>query len=371
MPKIHHFSVHPEIPPRLAGLEELALNLRWTWDSRAYKVFQHLDPEMLEKCEGNPVLMLRRISRERLEHAAGESAFLTHMDEALQNLHRYLQEPGWFRVAYPDRTDLSIAYFSMEYGLAACLPIYSGGLGVLSGDHLKASSGLDLPLAAVGLLYNKGHFTQRLDQEGWQYEEYRLHDVGTLPIRPVMAGEVWRASAAVGTAGVVEDGGAVAETASSEPLKVSVDIAGRTVWARVWKARWAASPSICLIAALPENDPAAQRITSELYGGGSEDRLAQELLLGIGGHARPEGAGCRTRRCATSTRATPSSPPWNACANSCTTEGLSFLEARQAAGAGTLFTTHTPVPAGFDLFPEVLIEEYMGELLKELGFDTE
>ena len=137
---------------------------------------------MLEKCGGNPVLLLRRISRERLEHAAAEPAFLTHMDEALVDLRRYLEEPGWFRTAYPKQGDLAIAYFSMEYGLAACLPIYSGGLGVLAGDHLKSASDMDLPLVAVGLLYNRGYFTQQLDNEGWQYEEYRVHDFSTLPV---------------------------------------------------------------------------------------------------------------------------------------------------------------------------------------------
>jgi glycogen phosphorylase len=378
VPRIHQFSVHPEIPPRLGGLEELALNLRWTWDSRAYKVFQHLDPEMLEKCEGNPVLMLRRISRERLEHAASESAFLTHLDEAVQNLHRYLQEPGWFRVAYPERADLSIAYFSMEYGLTACLPIYSGGLGVLSGDHLKASSGLDLPLAAVGLLYNKGHFIQRLDEEGWQYEEYRLHDVGTLPVRPVMAGEVWRAPTATGTylgasdagAGTVVDGGFIADSESAEPLKVAVNIAGRTVWARVWEVKVGRISLYLLDSLLPENDPSAQRITNELYGGGSEERLTQELLLGIGGMRALRALGVTPQVCHLNEGHTVFTT-LERMREIMTSEGLSLLEARQATGAGTLFTTHTTVPAGFDLFPEVLIESHMSDLLKELGLDTE
>ncbi len=131
MPKIHQFSVHPEVPERLRGLEELAHNLRWAWDRRAFKVFQHLDAEMLEKRGGNPVLMLRRVSRERLEQAAGESSFLTHLDEALDDLRRYMVEPGWFRLSYPEREDLSIAYFCMEFGLTACLPIYSGAWACL------------------------------------------------------------------------------------------------------------------------------------------------------------------------------------------------------------------------------------------------
>jgi starch phosphorylase len=341
VPRIHQFSVHPEIPPRLSGLEELALNLRWTWDSRAYKVFQHLDPEMLEKCEGNPVLLLRRISLERLEQAVAESAFLTHMDEALGDLRRYMQEPGWFRVAYPEHADLCIAYFSMEYGLTACLPVYSGGLGVLSGDHLKAASGLDVPLVAVGLFYNKGHFIQRLDDEGWQYEEYRLHDVGTLPVHPVMVGDVWRG-----------------------------DIAGRTVWARVWKVQVGRISLYLLDSLLPENDQAAQRITNELYGGGSEDRLSQELLLGIGGMRALKALGAHPQVCHLNEGHTVFTT-LERMREIMVSDGLSLLEARQVTGAGTLFTTHTTVPAGFDLFPEGLIESHMGEYLKELGLDVE
>jgi len=369
VPKIHQFSVHPEIPGRLRGLEELALNLRWTWDRRAYKVFQHLDPEMLEKCGGNPVLMLRRISRERLQQAAGESSFLTHLDEALDDLRRYLDEPGWFRLSYPDRKNLAIAYFCMEYGLTACLPIYSGGLGVLAGDHLKAASGLDLPLVAVGLLYNRGYFTQRLDEEGWQYEEYRTHDFSTLPLRPVMAGEVWRArGGGPETAEPVAPGGTLG--VAGTPLKVSVDMAGRTVWARVWKVQVGRVSLYLLDSALPENDPFSQRITSELYGGGSEERIAQELLLGIGGIRVLRALGARPQVFHLNEGHTVFTT-LERMREVMQAHGLSFYEARQVTGAGTLFTTHTPVPAGFDLFPEPLITTYLGEYLKELGLKTE
>ena len=365
VPKIHQFSVHPQIPPRLSGLEELALNLRWTWESRAYKVFQHLDPAMLEKCEGNPVLLLRRISRERLEQAAGESAFLTHLDETLNDLRRHMAEPGWFRVTYPDRKDMCIAYFCMEYGLTSCLPIYSGGLGVLAGDHLKAASGLDLPLVAVGLLYSKGYFTQQLDEEGWQYEEYRTHDFSTLPVWPVMVGEVWQPAGAVAPASA-----AGLASAGGTPLKVSVDMAGRTVWARVWKVQVGRVSLYLLDSALPENDHVAQRITGELYGGGSEERIAQELLLGIGGIRALRALGVHPQVFHLNEGHTVFTT-LERMREAMQTHGLSFYEARQATGAGTLFTTHTPVPAGFDLFPEALIDAYLGEFLKELGLKTE
>ena len=377
MRKIHQFSVHPEIPARLSGLEELALNLRWTWDPRAYKVFQHLDPEMLEKCGGNPVLLLRRISRERLEQAASESALLTHVDEAVGDLHRYLDEPGWFRVAYPEQADLCIAYFCMEYGLTASLPIYSGGLGVLAGDHLKAAGGLDIPLVAVGLLYNRGYFTQELDAEGWQHEEYRAHDFSSLPMRPVLAGDTWRGGrgAAAGPgAGAGANGeagpGGTAGPLASPPLKISVDIAERTVWARVWLVQVGRISLYLLDSVLPENDSFGQRITNELYGGGSEDRLAQELLLGIGGMRALRALGVTPQVCHLNEGHCVFSS-LERMREIMQSAGLSFMEARQVTGAGTLFTTHTPVPAGFDLFPKPLVDEFLGAYLGELGLETE
>lgn len=364
MPTVHRLSVHPEIPGRLKGLEELALNLRWTWDIRAYKVFQHLDPELLEKCGGNPVLLLRRVSRERLEHAADDAAFLTHLHEALTDLRAYMTERGWFRVSYPEQEGLRIAYFSMEYGLTACLPIYSGGLGVLAGDHLKAASAMDVPLAAVGLLYSRGHFSQELDSEGWQREEYRVHDFSTLPVQPVMVGEVWPPSPP-------GDGDRDATAPESGvPLKISVDLDGRTVWARVWRAQVGRVPLFLLDSRLPENDAAGQRVTNELYGGGLEDRLAQELLLGIGGMRALKALGVSPQVCHLNEGHTVFSS-LERMREIIKSQGLTFREARQATGAGTLFTTHTTVPAGFDLFPESLIDQYLGKYLAELGIDTE
>ena len=362
--KIHQFSVHPDIPPRLSGLVELALNLRWTWDTRSFRVFQHLDPELLEKCGDNPVLLLRRISRERLEGAAEDPAFLTHLDGALDDLRRYMGEKGWFRLRYPDRDDLRIAYFCMEYGLSGCLPIYSGGLGVLAGDHLKAASGLDLPLAAVGLLYNRGYFTQRLDEEGWQHESYRLQDFSTLPVRPVMVGHGSNPSH-----GAAQRPSALGPDAGDSHLTIHVDMRGRRVWAKVWKVQVGRVPLYLLDSALPENDPTAQRITSELYGGGSEERLAQELLLGIGGMRALKALGIRPQTCHLNEGHAVFSS-LERIRELMEGEGLSFLEARQATGAGTLFTTHTPVSAGFDLFREALIESYLGDYLEEIGLTT-
>ena len=294
-------------------------------------MFRRLDPELLEKCGGNPVSLLRRVSRERLQRAAEDEAYLALLDGALDDLRRYLAKPAWFQSRHPDRADMCVAYFCMEYGLTACLPIYSGGLGVLAGDHLKSASEMGLPLVAVGLLYNRGYFIQELDQDGWQREEYRAHDFSTLPILPVMTGERWRPVGAAPNAAV--DIASATGAPGSEPLKVAVEIADRLVWARVWRAQVGRISLYLLDSALPENDHAAQRITNELYGGGPEERLSQELLLGIGGMRALEALGV-SPTCATSTRGTRSSPVWNASGPPMKENGLHFLEARQAAGRG-------------------------------------
>ena len=360
MKKIHQFGVYPHIPARLSGLEELAYNLRWTWDTRTYKLFQHLDAEMLERCQGNPVLLLRRVSREKLEHAANDAAFLSHLDGALGDLRRYMAEPGWFRINHPEHADTRVAYFCMEYGLTACLPIYSGGLGVLAGDHLKSASGLDIPLVAMGLLYNHGYFVQHLDDSGWQRERYRAQEFGTLPLKQVRVGETWR---------IVPDCGQ-GEEESGAPLKITLDIAGRTVWAQVWRAQVGRIPLFLLDTFVPENDPSSQRITNELYGGGPEERLAQELVLGIGGARVLRALGVEAQICHLN-EGHAVFTSLERMRHLMETQGLSFLEARQATNAGTLFTTHTPVSAGFDLFPESLISHDLGPTLKHLGLSVE
>ena len=374
MPKIHRFSVSAEIPERLQGLEELAYNLRWSWDTQTYALFEDLDARTLQRCGGNPVSLLRRTSLDHLKRAAADRDYVRRLDAALGDLRRYLAEPGWFRLTYPDRGDVQIAYFCMEYGIAGCLPIYAGGLGVLAGDHLKAASGLDLPLVAVGLLYSHGYFTQRLDERGWQYEQYKAEDFATLPIRPVLKGETWtRAGTGVAASesaiAASDDPATTTDPPSAEPLKVAVEIAERTVWARVWKAQVGRVSLYLLDSKLPENDQAAQDITDRLYGGGSEERLAQELLLGVGGMRALRALGV-----------SPDVVHLNEGHSVFATlerireimhgHGLTFHEARQAAGGGTLFTTHTPVSAGFDVFKEELIESYMAPYLGEVGLDT-
>jgi len=360
MKKIHKYGVHPHIPTRLSGLEELAYNIRWTWDVKTYKVFEHLDPEMLEKCQGNPVLLLRRVSSDKLEHAANDPVFLSHLDGALADLRHYLAEPGWFRTHHPEQAGTCVAYFCMEFGLTARLPIYSGGLGVLAGDHLKSASGLGIPLVAVGLLYHHGYFVQYVDGNGWQRERYRTQDFGTLPIAPVLVGDDWRTIPDHRDADVSDD----------TLLKVSLDIAGQQVWARVWRVQVGRIPLFLLDTLVAENDHASQRITNELYGGGPEDRLAQELVLGIGGTRALRALGADPQICHLN-EGHAVFTSLERMRHLMQTRGLTFLEARQATSAGTLFTTHTPVSAGFDLFPEALIAHKLGPTLKEMGLTVD
>jgi starch phosphorylase len=350
MRKIHAFSIHPKIPERLSGLQELAFNLRWSWDSQALAVFQRLDADMFERCGHNPVLLLRRISREKLDEVAENTAFLSVMDEAVEDLHRYLETPGWYQQSFPDSGNVRIAYFCMEYGLTACLPIYSGGLGVLAGDHLKAASDLNVPLVAVGLLYQKGYFVQTLDQEGWQQESYRMLDPGALPIRPIT----------MGAPGSPEAG---------SPLRIHIEIHGRRVWAQPWLAQVGRIPLYLLNTAVPENDAQARLLTSELYGGGAEERLAQELLLGIGGMRVLTALGIKPQMVHMNEGHTVFAG-LERIRQLMQDNGLSFYEARQTAGAGSLFTTHTPVPAGFDLFPRPLIESDLGAYVREMGMEV-
>ena len=345
MRAIHRYTVYPTLPDRLACLRDLAYNLRWTWDHDTIDLFVRLDGDLWQECRHNPVLMLRRISQEHLERAAEDEGFLAQLDRVCTQFRAYMAEPGWFRTHHPDASHVSVAYFCMEFGIDECLPIYSGGLGVLAGDHLKAAGGLGLPLVGVGLLYQKGYFSQYLSSDGWQLERYPVNDFSALPILP--------ASGADGT-----------------PLKVTVDLAGRSVAVQVWLAQVGRIPLYLLDTNLPENDPADQDVTDELYGGGPEQRIRQEIVLGIGGMRALDALGIVPTVCHMN-EGHSAFLSLERVRTTMAREGLDYRTARQATAAGTLFTTHTPVPAGFDLFPRALMERYFGEYVKELGLSLE
>ena len=316
------------------------LNLRWSWHLPTVELFASIDPAGWAASGGDPVAMLSSMRPGRLADLAADEDFLRRLDAVLADLRDYTGQPRWYQsggAGDPSSLPAAIAYFSPEYGITAVLPQYSGGLGILAGDHLKSASDLGVPIIGVGLLYRHGYFTQSLSADGWQAERYPADDPNGLPLTLLRG-------------------------ADGEPVKVRVTLAeGKLLTAQVWLAQVGRVPLLMLDSYVEENEPALHEVTDRLYGGGSEHRLRQEMLLGIGGvravrafceiagHPEPEvfhtnegHAGFlgleRIREYAAA--------------------GLAFDEALELSRAGTVFTTHTPVPAGIDRFPRELIERY-------------
>jgi len=348
MKAIRSFTVQPRIPELLAPLQALALNLRWTWDEGAQAVFRAVDGSAWEASGHDPMATLRMIGQERLEALAADSGFIALVAAAHDDLRHHLEADLWFqRRAHGLK---GVAYFSPEFGIAEALPQYSGGLGVLAGDHLKAASGLGVPLVGVGLLYRQGYFRQELAPDGWQEQRYVTQDPHALALTPC----------------AVEPG-----AAAPQAMTVSVDQAGRPLLARIWRAQVGRIPLFLLDTHTEGNDDESADVTDRLYGGDTEHRLRQEILLGVGGvralqllgvtpqvfHTNEGHAGFlgleRIRRHVHD-------------------DGLTFTEAIEAVRSGTIFTTHTPVPAGIDRFSRELMERYFGSWADELGvsFDT-
>jgi starch phosphorylase len=347
---IRRFTVRTVLSEPLAPLHELMLNLRWSWHSETADLFASIDPEAWEASGRDPVAMLSSLQPERLAALAADPGFLSRLNAAAGDLHDYLNGSRWYQRVRGEQqanggarhrplaaAPSSIAYFSPEYGITAVLPQYSGGLGILAGDHLKAASDLGVPLIGVGLLYRHGYFTQSLSADGWQGERYPASDPNGLPL------ELLRNT----------DGSAV---------RVTVTLAdGHKLAAQVWLARVGRVPLLLLDSYVEENEPALHEVTDRLYGGGSDHRLRQEMLLGIGG--------VRAVRafCAITGHPEPEVFHTNEGhagflglerIRTYVGQGLGFDEALEACRAGTVFTTHTPVPAGIDRFPRDLIERH-------------
>ena len=335
MRAIRRFTIHPVLPETLDPLRSLMLNLRWSWHAGTRRLFASIDPASTELAEQDPVALLGMVPQDRLTSLARDSGFLARLAAASADLRDYLTEPRWYQGESADaQLPASIAYFSPEYGITAALPQYSGGLGILAGDHLKAASDLGVPLIGVGLLYRHGYFTQSLSLEGWQAERYPASDPNGLPLTLLRD----------------EAGG---------PVRVCVGLAdGAVLSAQIWVAQVGRVPLLLLDSYVEENEPDLREITDRLYGGGTDHRLRQELLLGIGG--------VRAVRayCASTGHAQPEVFHTNEGhagflglerIREYTEQGLSFDEALELCRAGTVFTTHTPVPAGIDRFPRDLV----------------
>ncbi len=370
MRAIRRFTVAAALPEPLAPLGELMLNLRWSWHAEALDLFASIDREGWEAAGHDPIRLLGEVPQERLARLADDRRFLRRLSDATDDLHEYLQGPRWYQALGKDdpatAPPAAIAYFSPEFGLTEALPQYSGGLGILAGDHLKTASDLGVPIIGVGLLYRHGYFTQSLSAEGWQLERYPASDPNGLPLSLLRDDDgepVWV---------VVPLPGGGAPSAPHDPSPH--DPAPRELAAQVWCAQVGRVPLLLLDSYIEQNDPALRGVTDRLYGGAGEHRLRQELLLGMGG-VRAVRAYCAI---------TGHHPPEVFHTNEghagflglerireYAAEGLSFDEAVQACAAGTVFTTHTPVPAGIDRFPNDLVERYFSGTCAQDGLPAD
>ncbi|MGY1592605.1 alpha-glucan family phosphorylase [Geodermatophilus sp. SYSU D00708] len=337
MRALRRFTVRASLPEELMPLSQLVTNLRWSWHPETRDLFEALDPHLWQTCKGDPVKVLGEVSAERLATLARDRRFLRRLQDVVDDLEDYLSAPHWYQTLGAG-APASIAYFSAEFGITEVLPQYSGGLGILAGDHLKAASDLGVPLIGLGLLYRAGYFEQSLSPDGWQLEHYPSLDPHGLPVKLLRQ----------------PDGSAVVITV---PLPE-----GRTLHAHVWRAQVGRVSLLLLDSDIEENTPSERVVTDRLYGGDEDHRLRQEMLLGIGG--------VRALRAYCQLTGTPAPEVFHANEGHAgfqgverireltESHGLSFTEALQAVRAGTVFTTHTPVPAGIDRFPRALIERY-------------
>lgn len=341
-------TVAPKLPPELDRLNELANNLRWAWDHESIALFRRLDPELWEETGHNPVWMLGRLSQQRLKSVMSDSSFMAHYDRVCVAYDEYMNAKStWYTNNYGDlEHQPTIAYFSMEFGLTESLQNYSGGLGILSGDHLKSASDLNIPLIGVGLLYQEGYFHQYLNADGFQQENYPINDYANLPVTLQ-----------------TDDNGT--------PLKISVPLPGRELFAQIWKVQVGRVSLYLLDSNIDENKLEEDRnLTDRLYGGDRRTRIRQEILMGIGGiralkaleinadvfHMN-EGHSAfllieRIR-------------------NYMRDDGLTFHEAKHITAASTVFTIHTPVPAGLERFGFDLIDEHFTNIMGELGLSRD
>jgi starch phosphorylase len=329
------------LPTEIEGfdsLAELALDMRWSWNHATDDVWRHLDPELWEITH-NPWVVLQTVSRDQIERVLADPVFRNKVDALIDASHRAAKAPAWFQQNHPEALQTCIAYFSMEFMLSEALPIYSGGLGNVAGDQLKAASDLGVPVVGVGLLYQQGYFRQTIDRNGDQQALYPYNDPGQLPITPVRQ----------------PDG---------EWLRLEVALPGYSVWLRAWQVQVGRVKLYLLDSNDAANFPAHRGITSELYGGGPELRLTQELLLGIGGWRLLRALGLQPEVCHLN-EGHAAFAVLERARNFMEETGQPFEVALAVTRVGNLFTTHTAVAAGFDRFAPVLIEQYLGRYAEQ------
>lgn len=339
--KIKPILVLPSLPDKIQKLQELAQNVWYAWSPNLVRLFRRLDPDCWAECNQNPVQMLALVSQEKLRKAAEDESFVAHLERVYSEFNSYMAQKKWFETRYSACKEDHIAYFSCEYGLDVSLPIYSGGLGVLSGDHLKSASDLGIPIVAVGLLYRFGYFKQSLNADGWQNESYDENDWYNMPVT-------------------------LEKDKEGNPIKIQVEIGDSPVYAQIWRVQVGRVALYLLDANIPENPTFHREITFQLYSGDKDIRIRQEILLGIGGVRALEALGYAPNAyhlneghsmflCLERVRQLMEK------------EKLSYDEAYDVVWSTNIFTTHTPVPAGNEQFDKKLIEKYLKTMAVNLG----
>ncbi|NJB67125.1 starch phosphorylase [Desulfobaculum xiamenense] len=342
MQPIQVFSVVPRLPENLKPLWDLAYNLLFSWNGNIVDLFSRIDARLWRMSENNPVRFINSLGQETLEELSGDELFLSRMHETVDELRAYLSRTTSV-VDFPGATPGQpvVAYFSFEFGLSPCLPIYSGGLGILAGDHLKSASDLNVPLVGIGLCYQQGYFRQRLTPDGWQHERYPVYDFEQMPIT------------------LVKD-------ADARPVTFTIDLQDRKLIVQIWKAAVGRVNLYLMDTNIPENPPEFRQLTTRLYGGDWEMRLQQEILLGIGGIKALAALGLEPRiiHMNEGHSAFAGLERIRLFMKDC---GMSYEAAVELAASSCVFTTHTPVPAGNDRFPPDLMQRYLEPYARELG----
>ena len=344
----NRITVNPQLPKRIDKLSEISNNLWWSWNTEFLRLFKQIDKDLWENCGKNPIKFLKNVDQTRLENICKNQEFLKDYDKLVKQFEDYMSSKNtWFSQKYPDEKDDLIAYFSAEYGLDETIPIYSGGLGILSGDHLKSASDLGIPLIAVGLLYKNGYFHQVIDGYGNQKEAYKDIDLSNMPINPV-------------------------KDVDGSDLKIHVKFENRKVYLKVWQINVGRIKLYLLDSDIPENENQSDRETTlKLYGGDQDMRIRQEIVLGMGG----------TQLLTRVLNLKPTIYHMNEghsaflilelIKNIIKEKQVSFEVARDIASSKTVFTTHTPVPAGNDIFPLDLVEKYFKDFWPRINLDRE
>ena len=342
----NRITVNPQLPKRIGRITEIANNLWWAWNTEFLRLFKKIDSDLWERCNKNPVKFLKAVEQAKIEQASKDALFLKEYDKVVENFDGYMNSKNtWFAQKYSNNKNDLIAYFSAEYGLDQTLAIYSGGLGILSGDHLKSASDLGIPLVAVGLLYKNGYFCQRIDRYGMQIPEYRDIDLYNLPINPV-------------------------KDIDGNDLMLYIKFPKRRIYLKVWEINVGRVKLYLMDSDIDINNEEDRDTTAKLYGGDQEMRIRQEIILGMGGVNLLKRLGLR-----------PTIYHMNEghsaflnlelIKDTIKEQQVSFEIARDIASSKTVFTTHTPVPAGNDIFPISLVEKYFKDFWPRLGLSRE